>query len=85
MKGYSSNSYCRCYVATASPAKFQDAVEKAGVTYSPPEKVLMLDGLATRYEHLERSQDWCTDWEDILREKILSVNSVRKNGGKCYC
>lgn len=75
----------RCYVATASPAKFQDAVEKAGVTYSPPEKVLMLDELATRCENLERSQDWCTDWEVALREKILSVNSVRRNGGKCYC
>lgn len=78
------NSCCRCYVATASPAKFQDAVAKAGVTYSPPDEVLALDELPTRQEHLVRSRDWCKDWEDVLREKILSVNTVRRNGGKCY-
>lgn len=60
-------------------------MEKAGVTYSPPETVLVLDRLPTRRENLERSQDWCKDWEDVLREKILSVNTVRANGGKCYC
>lgn len=84
VRSYFSHSYCRCYVATASPAKFQETVEKAGVTFSPPETVLMLDKLATRYENLERSQDWCKDWEDRLRAKIQSVTSVRKNGEKCY-
>lgn len=86
------NSYCRCYIATASPAKFQAAVEKAGLTFDLPQAVLELDKLATRYENLERSVTWCKDWEDRLREKIQSVSAVRKNRGtyyiwlcRCYC
>lgn len=74
----------RCYVATASPAKFQGVVQRAGLTFDPPEAVLALDKLATRYQKLERSLNWCKDWEDRLREKIQSVGSVRKNGGTCY-
>lgn len=74
----------RCYVATASPAKFQGAVERAGLTVDLPEAVLALDKLATRYQNLERSLNWCKDWEDILREKIQSVSLVRKNRGTYY-
>lgn len=74
----------RCYVATASPAKFQGVVQRAGLTFDPPEAVLALDKLATRYQKLERSLNWCKDWEDRLREKIQCVGSVRKNGGTCY-
>nr|XP_046231007.1 threonine synthase-like 2 isoform X2 [Scatophagus argus] len=74
----------RCYVATASPAKFKAAVEKAGLTFDLPETVLALDKLATRYENLERNPNWCKDWEDRLREKIQSVSSVRKNRGTYY-
>ncbi|XP_073333834.1 threonine synthase-like 2 isoform X2 [Pagrus major] len=74
----------RCYIATASPAKFQAAVEKAGLTFDLPGAVLELDKLATRYENLERSVNWCKDWEDRLREKIQSVSSVRKNRGTYY-
>ncbi len=78
------NSYCRCYIATASPAKFQAAVQRAGLTFDLPEAVLVLDKLATRYQNLERSPNWCRDWEDRLREKIQSVSSVRKNKGTYY-
>ncbi|XP_070845077.1 threonine synthase-like 2 [Chaetodon trifascialis] len=74
----------RCYVATASPAKFQTAVQRAGLTFDLPEAVLALDKLATRYENLERSLNWCKDWEDRLREKIQSVSSVRKNKATYY-
>ncbi|XP_028273956.1 threonine synthase-like 2 [Parambassis ranga] len=71
----------RCYIATASPAKFQAAVEKAGLTFDPPEAVLALDKLPTRYENLERSPNWCKDWEDRLRECIQSVSTARKSTG----
>uniref|UniRef100_A0A3Q3JY57 Threonine synthase-like 2 n=1 Tax=Monopterus albus TaxID=43700 RepID=A0A3Q3JY57_MONAL len=68
----------RCYVATASPAKFQAAVQRAGLTIDLPEAVRSLDKLATRYQNLERSLNWCRDWEEKLREKIQSVGSFRK-------
>lgn len=74
----------RCYVATASPAKFQATVQRAGLTFSLPEAVLALDKLPTRYQNLERSHSWCKDWEDRLREFIQSVSIVRKNGGTYY-
>ncbi|KAI4794983.1 hypothetical protein KUCAC02_031714 [Chaenocephalus aceratus] len=69
----------RCYIATASPAKFQAAVQKAGLTFDLPEAVLALDELPTRYQNLERSADWCKDWEESLRRKIQSVSASRKN------
>ncbi|XP_053195914.1 threonine synthase-like 2 [Scomber japonicus] len=68
----------RCYIATASPAKFQAAVQRAGLTFDLPEAVQALDKLATRYENLERSPNWCKDWEDRLREKIQCVSSARR-------
>ncbi|XP_071321475.1 threonine synthase-like 2 [Trachinotus anak] len=70
----------RCYVATASPAKFQAAVERAELTLDLPEAVRALDELPTRYQNLERSPDWCRDWEERLREKI---QSVRNTGTSC--
>ncbi|XP_068430251.1 threonine synthase-like 2 [Clinocottus analis] len=74
----------RCYIATASPAKFQAAVQRAGLTFDLPEAVLALDKLASRYQHLERSANWCKDWEDTLREKIQSVTLARKSGVTYY-
>uniref|UniRef100_A0A3P8NYW7 Threonine synthase-like 2 n=1 Tax=Astatotilapia calliptera TaxID=8154 RepID=A0A3P8NYW7_ASTCA len=72
----------RCYIATASPAKFQAAVEKAALTFDLPEAVLALEKLPTRYQELERCQNWCEDWEDRLRETIQSVRRWR-NLNKC--
>ncbi|XP_068561795.1 threonine synthase-like 2 [Cebidichthys violaceus] len=74
-----SPSLNRCYIATASPAKFQAAVQMAGLTFDLPEAVLALDKLATRYQNLERSLNWSKDWEDRLRERIQSVSSARKS------
>ncbi|XP_037548450.1 threonine synthase-like 2 [Nematolebias whitei] len=74
----------RCYIATASPAKFQAAVEKAGLPFDPPEAVQALDRMPTRYQNLERSQNWCKDWENRLRDWIQFVSSNRKNGDVCY-
>uniref|UniRef100_UPI003AAA8616 threonine synthase-like 2 n=1 Tax=Centroberyx gerrardi TaxID=166262 RepID=UPI003AAA8616 len=68
----------RCYVATASPAKFEAAVQRAGLTFDPPEAVRALDKMATRYQNLDRSLNWSKDWEDRLRETIQSVSSARE-------
>ncbi|XP_029372447.1 threonine synthase-like 2 [Echeneis naucrates] len=73
----------RCYIATASPAKFQVVVEQAGLTFDLPKAVQALDKLETRYQKLERSQEWCKDWEERLREKIKSVPS-KKNTSCSY-
>lgn len=59
-------------------------MQRAGLTFTPPEAVLALDKLATRFQNLERSPNWCKDWEDRLREQIQSVSAVRKNKGKYY-
>ncbi|XP_054613429.1 threonine synthase-like 2 isoform X2 [Dunckerocampus dactyliophorus] len=74
----------RCYMATASPAKFQEAVQRAGLTFDLPEAVRALDTLASRYQNLDRSVNWCNDWEQKLRETIQSVSSARKNGLTYY-
>uniref|UniRef100_A0A8C6WND2 Threonine synthase-like 2 n=1 Tax=Neogobius melanostomus TaxID=47308 RepID=A0A8C6WND2_9GOBI len=78
-----SRGQLRCYIATASPAKFQSAVKKAGLAFELPEKVQELDKLPTRYENLERSPNWCKDWEDRLRDKIKCVASARTHN-VCY-
>ncbi|XP_051749630.1 threonine synthase-like 2 isoform X2 [Ctenopharyngodon idella] len=66
----------RCCIATASPAKFQEAVQKAGLTLDLPKAVQALDMLETRYEVLEQSDDW----ESKLRHHIESIGSVRRCG-----
>ncbi|XP_059401561.1 threonine synthase-like 2 isoform X2 [Carassius carassius] len=66
----------RCCIATASPAKFQEVVQKAGLTLDLPEAVQLLDTLETRYEVLERSDDW----ESRLRRHIESISSMRRLG-----
>ncbi|XP_064164488.1 threonine synthase-like 2 [Anguilla rostrata] len=70
----------RCCIATASPAKFQDAVQKAGLTVDVPEEVQALEKMATRYEKLELGEDW----ERRLRERIESVTSIRQRGALFY-
>lgn len=74
----------RCYIATASPAKFETAVQKAGLTFDPPEAVKALDKLRTRYQKLERSGSWSSDWEQSLREWIGRVRSARMSGATFY-
>ncbi|XP_061732781.1 threonine synthase-like 2 [Nerophis ophidion] len=74
----------RCYIATASPAKFQAALQRAGLTYDLPEAIRALDKLTPRYQNLERSLNWSKDWEQKLRETIDSVRSARENGLTYY-
>ncbi|XP_036384357.1 threonine synthase-like 2 [Megalops cyprinoides] len=70
----------RCCIATASPAKFKEAVQKAGLTIDLPQEVRALEKMATRYEDLEQGEDW----EHRLRERIESISSVRQRGALFY-
>ena len=66
-----------CYVciATASPAKFPEAIEKSGLKpYNPPE-IQALFALEEKYETMEQGQDW----EKMLREKIVQVSKWLKH------
>ncbi|XP_055056228.2 threonine synthase-like 2 [Misgurnus anguillicaudatus] len=70
----------RCCIATASPAKFQEAVHRAGLTLDLPEEVLALETMKTRYKPLEKSDDW----ETKLRQHIELIGSVRDRGETFY-
>ncbi|KAL2100302.1 hypothetical protein ACEWY4_004696 [Coilia grayii] len=70
----------RCYVATASPAKFQAAVQEAGLSQELPEAVRALESKATRYTDLELGEDW----EARLRERIEAIGSARARGSPFY-
>ncbi|CAG5867158.1 unnamed protein product [Menidia menidia] len=79
-----SPSLNRCYIATASPAKFQATVLKAGLPFDLPEPVQALDKLPTRYQNLEKTLKWSQDWADRLKECICHVSKVRNNKGIYY-
>lgn len=60
------------YIATASPAKFPEALQKAGV---PPvtELVTRLKSLPTRSMEMKKGEDWYA----MLRAKIESITAMR--------
>lgn len=60
----------RICIATASVAKFQEAVVAAGLPVLPDERVTLLETMATRYEDMENGQNW----ERMLRNKIEVIN-----------
>ncbi|MGH0190783.1 UNVERIFIED_CONTAM: hypothetical protein FKN15_050731 [Acipenser sinensis] len=62
--------------ATASAAKFQDAVLKAGLTPEIPAEIRALETMVTHSTPMRRGE--C--WEGILREKIVLISSTRKGG-----
>ncbi|XP_058238534.1 threonine synthase-like 2 isoform X3 [Hemibagrus wyckioides] len=70
----------RCCVATASPAKFLEVVQKAGLTIDLPDSVKQLETKETRYKHLERSENW----EKALRERIEAIGVARQQGALFY-
>ncbi|KAK3707096.1 hypothetical protein QZH41_014687 [Actinostola sp. cb2023] len=59
---------CVC-IATASPAKFIEAVEAANIEYIPPPEILNLEKMKTRCEQMKKDEDW----EEILRRKIINI------------
>ncbi|KAI4871677.1 hypothetical protein NFI96_031107 [Prochilodus magdalenae] len=70
----------RCCIATASPAKFQNAVEKAGLTLDLPEAVKALEFRETRCKDLGQEENW----EAALRERVEAIGSARQRGEPFY-
>ena len=56
-------------IATASPAKFPEALEKSGVTYVNPPEIQKLFELEEKFDTMDLGQDW----EAILRQKIKLI------------
>ncbi|XP_072529602.1 threonine synthase-like 2 [Salminus brasiliensis] len=69
----------RCCIATASPAKFVETVQKAGLAIDA-EALRALETRETRCKDLEQGEDW----EAALRECIKAVGSARQRGEPFY-
>lgn len=65
------------YIATASPAKFPEALEKADIE-PVKEGVNHLEQLPTRCQWMRRGQDWFK----ILCEKIEDITTSKKEAMK---
>lgn len=59
----------RCCLASASAAKFQDAVLRAGLVPQLPPEITALTAMETRSTALQRGEDWAR----VLRERIAAV------------
>jgi phage shock protein A len=69
---FRSNSTCpRICIATASVAKFQEAVKIAGVPVQNDDRVTALQNMETKYEDMEKGDDW----GKILKNKIVEINA----------
>ena len=64
-------------VATASPAKFSEAVKAAGIEMPLPPELTRLLASPTRYTEMRKGDDW----DRILRNMIndISENHSKKN------
>lgn len=60
-------------IATASVAKFQEAVRAAGLPVQHDDRVTALETMKTKYEDIEIGEDW----EKILRQKIMNINNLK--------
>lgn len=63
-------------IATASPAKFEEAVLSAGLTPQPTAMIERLQHLATKYQDVEQDEDW----DDILRCAIKDISKRHLKG-----
>lgn len=59
----------RCCLASASAAKFQDAVLRAGLVPQLPPEITALTAMETRSTALQRGEDWAR----VLRERVADV------------
>jgi len=66
-----SISLPRVCVATASPAKFEEAVVAADLQPQPTESILNLKNLPTKFKDMEKQHDW----EAILRKCIEDITT----------
>ncbi|NXP77378.1 THNS2 protein, partial [Ramphastos sulfuratus] len=63
----------RCCLAPASPAKFPEAVLRAGLAPQAPPAIAALAAMESRSTPLERDQDWA----QVLRERIQAAAERR--------
>uniref|UniRef100_A0A8C4SEQ1 Uncharacterized protein n=1 Tax=Erpetoichthys calabaricus TaxID=27687 RepID=A0A8C4SEQ1_ERPCA len=63
----------RCFLATASAAKFQEVLKQAGLPLEIPEKISALETKQTQKISMQKS----ANWESILREKIKLIQMRR--------
>ena len=61
-------------LATASPDKFPEAVEKAGVKNKVNPEIEKLFSMETRSEAMKQGDDW----EQMLRNKIDQITKLRR-------
>uniref|UniRef100_A0A8B9VF03 Threonine synthase-like 2 n=1 Tax=Anas zonorhyncha TaxID=75864 RepID=A0A8B9VF03_9AVES len=64
-----ASSTPRCCLASASAAKFQDAVLRAGLVPQLPPEITALTAMETRSTALQRGEDWAR----VLRECVAAV------------
>ncbi|CAK8684998.1 unnamed protein product [Clavelina lepadiformis] len=57
-------------LATASAAKFAEAVEKADLPPCHSPKIQALEGIKERYEYVAKD----VDWADLIRNKVVSIS-----------
>ncbi|KAJ7321736.1 Threonine synthase-like 2 [Desmophyllum pertusum] len=62
-------------VATASPAKFCEAVKAAGIEMPLPPQLAQLLTSPTRYTEMKKGEDW----DQILRTMIKDISEKRSN------
>ncbi|KAL9957648.1 hypothetical protein ACROYT_G034570 [Oculina patagonica] len=62
-------------VATASPAKFSEAVKAAGIEMPLPRQLAQLLTSPTRYTEMKKGEDW----DQILRTMINDISEKRSN------
>ncbi|XP_013420134.1 threonine synthase-like 2 isoform X2 [Lingula anatina] len=65
----------RVCIATASPAKFPEAVTLAGLTPQPTPEIAALETKPTRYIDMNKGEDWT----GILKEKIKEISQKRRS------
>ena len=60
----------RVCIATASPAKFPEPLEKAGIPFDKPESIAKLFQMETKFDWMRKNEDW----ERMLRERIVDIS-----------
>ena len=60
-------------MATASPAKFEEAVLEAGLHPQPTPSIQSLSELPTKFSSMEAGEDWLA----VLRAKIEEIDRDR--------
>ena len=72
---YRNPAIPRVCLATASPAKFEEAVTAASLEPQPTESIKALFSKPVRYADMEKSEDWTQTLRDKLEDIFYKVHS----------